>query len=81
MIPVNVASTAPSHTAMFTGTYPERTGIVATSFLQPGDPVGGGRSGFDTPIKAEILWSADARQGKRVTSPLGRKEREDARSR
>lgn len=51
---------------MFTGAYPERTGIVANSFLQPGDTVGRGSSGFNAPIKAETLWSAAARQGKRV---------------
>lgn len=66
MIPINVASTSPSHIAMFTGAYPERTGIVANTFLQPGDAVTRGSSGFDAPIKAETLWSAAIRQGKRV---------------
>jgi predicted AlkP superfamily pyrophosphatase or phosphodiesterase len=66
MIPINVASTSPSHIAMFTGAYPERTGIVANTFLQPGDAVGRGSSGFNAPIKAEALWSAAIRQGKRV---------------
>jgi predicted AlkP superfamily pyrophosphatase or phosphodiesterase len=66
MIPINVASTSPSHIAMFTGAYPERTGIVANTFLLPGDAVGRGSSGFNAPIKAETLWSAAIRQGKRV---------------
>ena len=66
MIPVNVASTSPSHIAMFTGAYPERTGIVANNFLQPGDSVGRGSTGFNAPIKAETLWSAAVRQGKGV---------------
>src|SRR5438105_2204977 len=53
MIPINVASTSPAHIAMFTGAYPERTGIVANSFLQPGDTIGHGSSGFNASIKAE----------------------------
>lgn len=66
MLPINVASTSPAHIAMFTGAYPERTGIVANSFLQPGDSIGRGSSGFNAPIKAETLWSAAERHGKRV---------------
>jgi predicted AlkP superfamily phosphohydrolase/phosphomutase len=66
MMPVSVASTSPSHTAMFTGAYPERNGIVANTFLQRGDSIGRASSGFNAPIKAETLWSAAARQGKRV---------------
>lgn len=64
---INVASTAPSHAALFTGAYPERTGIVTTSFLQSGQgldvPFG---PGFTAPLKAETLWSAAMRQGRRV---------------
>ncbi len=67
MIPINVASTAPSHAALFTGAYPERTGIVTTSFLKQGEdldiPFG---PGFTSPLKAETLWTAAMRQGKRV---------------
>lgn len=66
MLPINVASTSPAHIAMFTGAYPERTGIVANSFLLPGDPITRGSSGFTAPIKAETLWQAAMRQGKRV---------------
>jgi predicted AlkP superfamily pyrophosphatase or phosphodiesterase len=66
MIPINVASTSPAHIAMFTGAYPERTGIVANNFLQPGDAIGRASSGFNAAIKAETLWSAAIRQGKRV---------------
>lgn len=66
MFPTNVASTSPAHVAMFTGAYPERTGIVANNFLLPGDAIGHGTSGFNAPIKAETLWHAAMRQGKRV---------------
>jgi predicted AlkP superfamily phosphohydrolase/phosphomutase len=67
VIPINVASTAPSHAALFTGAYPERTGIVTTSFLKAGEgldvPFG---PGFTAPLKAETLWTAAMRQGRRV---------------
>jgi predicted AlkP superfamily phosphohydrolase/phosphomutase len=67
MTTINVASTAPSHASLFTGAYPERTGIVTTSFLQRGQgldvPFG---PGFAAPKKAETLWTAAMRQGKRV---------------
>lgn len=66
MLPINVASTSPAHIAMFTGAYPERSGIVGNSFLQPGDAIARGSSGFAAPIKAETLWRAAMRQGKRV---------------
>lgn len=66
MLPINVASTSPSHSAMFTGAYPERTGIVANSFLIDGDSITSNGSGFNTPLKAETIWTAAQRQGKRV---------------
>jgi predicted AlkP superfamily pyrophosphatase or phosphodiesterase len=66
MLPINVASTSPSHSAMFTGAYPERTGIVANSFLVDGASITSNGSGFNTPLKAETIWSAAQRQGKRV---------------
>ena len=64
---INVASTAPSHAALFTGAWPERTGIVTTSFLQSGQGLDVPFApGFTAPLKAETLWSAAMRQGKRV---------------
>ncbi len=66
MLPINVASTSPSHSAMFTGAYPERTGIVANSFLLEGDSIATNASGFNTPLQAETIWTAAQRQGKRV---------------
>lgn len=80
---INVASTAPSHAALFTGAYPERTGIVTTSFLQGGEgldvPFG---PGFTAPLKAETLWSAAMRQGKRVvcSTAVGADARSPARA-
>lgn len=80
---INVASTAPSHAALFTGAYPERTGIVTTSFLQSGEgldvPFG---PGFTAPLKAETIWSAAMRQGKRVvcSTAVGADARSPART-
>ncbi|HEV7892202.1 MAG TPA: alkaline phosphatase family protein [Pyrinomonadaceae bacterium] len=80
---INVASTAPSHAALFTGAYPERTGIVTTSFLQRGEgldvPFG---PGFTAPLKAETIWSAAMRQGKRVvcSAAVGADARSPART-
>jgi len=66
MIPISPSMTAPAHISMFTGAYPERTGIVSNWFLLPGQPVHRRTSGFDAPIEAETLWHAAMRQGKRV---------------
>ena len=66
MVPIPESMTAPSHVAMFTGTYPERNGIVSNTFLAPGDPISHSTSGFDAPIEVETLWQAARRQGRRV---------------
>ncbi len=70
MIPVNVAATAVSHTSIFTGANPGKTGVIGNNFLKPKDTIKGLRatSGFNTPIEAETLWNALKRQGKRVTT-------------
>lgn len=66
MVPIAESMTAPSHTAMFTGTYPERNGIVSNTFLSAGDPISRSTDGFEASIEAETLWQAAQRQGKRV---------------
>jgi len=66
MLPIAVAMTSPSHVAMYTGTYPERNGIVSNTFLAPGDPLSRSSSGFEAAIEVETLWQAARRQGKRV---------------
>ncbi len=66
MIPIAPSMTAPAHISMFTGAYPERTGIVSNSFLLAGARISRQVSGFSAPIEAETLWHAAMRQGKRV---------------
>lgn len=66
LVPVAASLTAPAHVAMFTGAYPESSGIVSNAFLGPGDPISRESSGYTAPIEAETLWEAARRQGKRV---------------
>lgn len=66
MIPVSIAATAISHVSIFTGSAPEKNGIVANSFLMPSESIGDRTSGFSAPIEAETIWSAAKRQGKSV---------------
>lgn len=66
MLPVAPSMTAPSHISMFTGAYPERTGIVSNWFLPPGGRISRRVNGFNAAIEAETLWHAAMRQGKRV---------------
>jgi predicted AlkP superfamily phosphohydrolase/phosphomutase len=66
MTPVDPSVTSPSHVAMFTGAYPERTGVVSNTFLPRGNPITKSVSGFSAPIHAETLWQTARRQGKRV---------------
>lgn len=66
LVPIAASLTAPSHVAMFTGTYPESNGIVSNTFLELGEPISQESSGYTAPIEAETLWEAARRQGKRV---------------
>lgn len=68
LIPVNIAATAVSHAALYTGASPAYNGIVGNQFLMAGDTIESitARSGFAAPIVAETLWSAALRQGKSV---------------
>ncbi|WP_158637307.1 alkaline phosphatase family protein [Lacibacter cauensis] len=67
MLPVNVASTGPSHIALFTGASPSKTGIVGNSFRskdQPWDQPA--LSAFRQPLQSETIFQAAMRQGKKV---------------
>lgn len=67
MLPVNVASTGPSHIAIFTGAEPGTSGIVGNSFRKADqaweEPA---VTAFKQPIAAETIFGAAHRQGKKV---------------
>ena len=64
--PPTPSLTAVSHIVHVTGALPQATGIVSNSMLDRMKPFGATISGFDAPIRAETLWEAARRQGKRV---------------
>jgi predicted AlkP superfamily pyrophosphatase or phosphodiesterase len=64
--PPTPSLTAVAHVTHVTGALPQATGIVANEMLDPSRPFGTKLSGFDAPIRAETLWQAARRQGKRV---------------
>lgn len=67
VLPVNVASTGPSHLSIFTGASPAKTGIVGNSFRSIDQPWSAPLlTAFDQPIAAETIFQAAMRQGKRV---------------
>jgi len=65
-VPPTPSLTAVSHITHVTGALPQVTGIVSNWMLDPAGPFGATLSGFDAPIRAETLWEAARRQGKRV---------------
>jgi predicted AlkP superfamily pyrophosphatase or phosphodiesterase len=65
-VPPTPSLTAVSHITHVTGALPQATGIVANTMLDPTKPFGATISGFFAPIRAETLWQAARRQGKRV---------------
>ena len=67
VLPVNIASTGPSHISIFTGASPAQTGIVGNSFRQLSQPWNApSLSAFRHPITAETIFQAAMRQGKKV---------------
>ena len=64
--PPTPSLTAVSHVVHVTGALPQVTGIVSNSMLDRMKPFGSTISGFDAPIRAETLWEAARRQGRRV---------------
>ena len=65
-VPPTPALTAVSHIVIATGALPQVTGIVSNTMLDRSKPFGATISGFDAPIRADTLWEAARRQGKRV---------------
>ena len=67
VLPVNVASTGPSHISIFTGASPGKTGIVGNTFRKTGQKWGSPvMSAFREPVIAETIFQAAMRQGKKV---------------
>jgi predicted AlkP superfamily pyrophosphatase or phosphodiesterase len=65
-VPPTPALTAVSHIVIATGALPEVTGIVSNTMLDRSKAFGTTMSGFDAQIRADTLWEAARRQGKRV---------------
>ncbi len=66
LVPPTPALTAVSHIVIATGALPQVTGIVSNTMLDRSKPFGMTMTGFDAPIRADTLWEAARRQGKRV---------------
>lgn len=72
LLPINVASTGPSHISIFTGASPSITGIVGNTFRQKNqDWSSPSLSAFSQPIAAETIFQAAMRQGKKVITLAG----------
>ncbi len=72
VMPINVASTGPSHISIFTGASPSNTGIVGNSFKSKSKPFDqAGLNAFRHPINAETIFHAAMKQGKKVISMGG----------
>lgn len=64
--PITPSVTASTHTAILTGTTPERSGIVANKFHLPGTAPDVTAAGLEADIDTETIVEAARRQGKRV---------------
>jgi predicted AlkP superfamily pyrophosphatase or phosphodiesterase len=65
-VPPTPSLTAVAHVTHVTGALPQDTGVVANWLRDPSKPFGSVLSGFRAPIRAETLWQAARRQGKRT---------------
>jgi len=66
MVTLDISATAPAHVSLYTGAYPEQTGIVSNTYHRVSDPITKSTSGYAATIEVETLWQAARRQGKRV---------------
>ena len=67
MLPINVGSTGPSHTSIFTGATPAQTGIVGNSFRNVNQSRNSpSLSAFRQPVAVETIFQSAMRQGKKV---------------
>lgn len=72
VLPINVASTGPSHISIFTGASPSKTGIVGNTFRKNDQNWSSPNlSAFKHTIAAETIFQAAMRQGKKVMTLAG----------
>jgi predicted AlkP superfamily pyrophosphatase or phosphodiesterase len=65
-VPPTPSLTAVAHATIATGALPQDTGIVSNTMLDRSRAFPATISGFDAPLRAETLWQAARRQGRRV---------------
>lgn len=66
LTPINVASTGPSHVAIFSGASPSKSGAVGQTFAVPNIELPQGSDAFAYVSSAETIVAAARRQGKRT---------------
>lgn len=72
VMPINVASTGPSHISIFTGASPSKTGIVGNSFKSKLKPFNQTvLNAFRQPTNVETIFQSAMNQGKKVISMGG----------
>jgi predicted AlkP superfamily pyrophosphatase or phosphodiesterase len=72
VLPINVASTGPSHISIFTGASPSKTGIVGNTFRNNNQNWSSQNLlAFNQPIATETIFQAAMRQGKKVMTLAG----------
>jgi len=72
VLPINVASTGPSHISIFTGASPAKTGMVGNTFRNVNQNWNSPAfSAFRQPITTETIFQAAMRQGKKVMAFAG----------
>ena len=72
VLPINVASTGPSHVSIFTGASPGKTGIVGNSFRKKDQSWNSNNmSAFNQRFTAETIFQSAMRQGKKVMTLSG----------
>ena len=72
VLPINIASTGPSHISIFTGASPAKTGIVGNSFRKNDQNWSSPNlSAFKHTIAAETIFQSAMKQGKKVMTLAG----------
>nr|WP_315153420.1 alkaline phosphatase family protein [uncultured Flavobacterium sp.] len=72
LLPINVASTGPSHISIFTGSSPSKTGVIGNSFRSRNQKwESPNLTAFKQDIKSETIFQAAMRQGKKVMTLAG----------